>query len=187
MTGVLLREGQTTLSKSMRRISQGIFLRLNSPLSQTSPLRASSISLSLPLALLTCLLLSHLLTNIFLQPHRWASTFRDAGCDLYCFHYEAAVTSVAATKPEDRDTTTPTSPQKLIRYIHELGMQAGIAVKPETSVDVLWEILETEDKEERPDVRSLLSIKPRSPVQTLYLPMRCTNPFLPHVCRWSSS
>jgi len=33
-----------------------------------------------------------------------------------------------------------------------MGMQAGIAIKPETSVDVLWEILETEDSVERPDV-----------------------------------
>jgi ribulose-phosphate 3-epimerase len=31
-------------------------------------------------------------------------------------------------------------------------MQAGIAIKPETSVDVLWDILENENKEERPDV-----------------------------------
>ena len=32
-------------------------------------------------------------------------------------------------------------------------MQAGIAIKPDTSVDVLWDILENEKKEERPDVR----------------------------------
>jgi ribulose-phosphate 3-epimerase len=31
-------------------------------------------------------------------------------------------------------------------------MQAGIAIKPDTSVDVLWEFLENENKEERPDV-----------------------------------
>lgn len=31
-------------------------------------------------------------------------------------------------------------------------MQAGIAIKPDTSVDVLWDILENESKEERPDV-----------------------------------
>ena len=31
-------------------------------------------------------------------------------------------------------------------------MQAGIAIKPDTSVDVLWDILENEKKEERPDV-----------------------------------
>jgi ribulose-phosphate 3-epimerase len=31
-------------------------------------------------------------------------------------------------------------------------MQAGIAIKPDTKVDVLWEILENSVKEERPDV-----------------------------------
>ncbi|KIW77078.1 ribulose-phosphate 3-epimerase [Fonsecaea pedrosoi CBS 271.37] len=94
------------------------------------------------------------------EPHRWVSTFRDAGCDLYCFHYEAAVSSVAATTPEDKTTTRPTSPKELIRYIHELGMQAGIAIKPETSVDVLWEILEAEDKQDRPDMVLIMTVHP---------------------------
>lgn len=85
---------------------------------------------------------------------RWASTFKDAGADLYCFHYEAAVSSGSAKKPEDTETTEKCSPKALIRYIHELGMQAGIAIKPETSVDVLWDILETADDKERPDVRA---------------------------------
>lgn len=31
-------------------------------------------------------------------------------------------------------------------------MQAGIAIKPDTPVDVLWDILATEDDKERPDV-----------------------------------
>jgi hypothetical protein len=31
-------------------------------------------------------------------------------------------------------------------------MQAGIAIKPDTSVDVLWDILENKDEKERPDV-----------------------------------
>lgn len=31
-------------------------------------------------------------------------------------------------------------------------MLAGIAIKPETSVDVLWEILDGQAKEEVPDV-----------------------------------
>ncbi|KAH0829777.1 Ribulose-phosphate 3-epimerase [Fonsecaea pedrosoi] len=94
------------------------------------------------------------------KPHRWVSTFRDAGCDLYCFHYEAAVSSVAATTPEDKTTTRPTSPKELIRYIHELGMQAGIAIKPETSVDVLWDILEAEDKQDRPDMVLIMTVHP---------------------------
>ena len=71
---------------------------------------------------------------------------------MYCFHYEAAMDSVAAKAPEDQDTTDKCSPKSLIRYIHELGMQAGIAIKPKTSVDVLWDILETDEEKERPDV-----------------------------------
>lgn len=67
------------------------------------------------------------------------------------------MTSVAATSPEDKTTTRPTSPKELIRYIHELGMQAGIAIKPETSVDVLWDILGSDVAEERPDVSGSLS------------------------------
>jgi len=33
-------------------------------------------------------------------------------------------------------------------------MLAGIAIKPDTSVDVLWEILDNQKKEEVPDVRT---------------------------------
>ena len=40
----------------------------------------------------------------------------------------------------------------MIKYVHENGMLAGIAIKPETPVDVLWEILENPKKEEVPDV-----------------------------------
>lgn len=42
----------------------------------------------------------------------------------------------------------------MIRFIHDNGMQAGIAIKPDTPVDVLWEILENPVEVERPDVRS---------------------------------
>lgn len=83
---------------------------------------------------------------------RWVKDFQSAGCDLYCFHYEAAMTSVAAKEPSDKTTSDRCNPRRLIRYIHELGMKAGIAIKPETSVDVLWEILDSEDFQERPDV-----------------------------------
>lgn len=31
-------------------------------------------------------------------------------------------------------------------------MAAGIAIKPDTGVDVLWDVLESEDVRERPDV-----------------------------------
>lgn len=122
-----------------------------SPLPNSAYLSSNALTSHCPP---TISLLNPLAYNVHSQPHRWASTFRDAGADLYCFHYEAATTSVAARKPEDRTIAEPTSPKKLIRYVHELGMQAGIAIKPGTDVDVLWEILENREREEVPDVRS---------------------------------
>ena len=62
------------------------------------------------------------------------------------------MTSVAAKEPADNETSRKTSPEELVRYIHEQGMLAGIAIKPDTSVDVLWDILESEDK---PDVSQM--------------------------------
>lgn len=94
------------------------------------------------------------------QPKRWVKDFQKAGCDLYCFHYEAAVNSTAADSPSGK-SSEKTSPKELIRYIHEQGMQAGIAIKPSTSVDVLWEILENPVKEEVPDV-STSTVSPPS-------------------------
>jgi hypothetical protein len=35
-------------------------------------------------------------------------------------------------------------------------MLAGIAIKPETKVDVLWDILENDVEKERPDVSTLV-------------------------------
>lgn len=77
--------------------------------------------------------------------------FEKAGCDLYCFHYEAAISSTAAESPADH-SDRKTSPKELIRFIHEHNMRAGIALKPDTPVDVLWDILENADKAEVPDV-----------------------------------
>ncbi|KAJ5475327.1 Ribulose-phosphate 3-epimerase [Penicillium diatomitis] len=94
------------------------------------------------------------------EPHKWVKEFQKAGCDLYCFHYEAAVSSVAATEPSDKTTKEPTSPRALIKYIHEQGMQAGIAIKPDTPVDVLWDILETSDEKERPDMVLVMTVHP---------------------------
>ena len=77
--------------------------------------------------------------------------FQKAGCDLYCFHYEAAITSTAAENPADH-SEAKTSPKEMIRFIHDHGMSAGIAIKPETPVDVLWDILDNPKREEKPDV-----------------------------------
>jgi ribulose-phosphate 3-epimerase len=35
-------------------------------------------------------------------------------------------------------------------------MLAGIAIKPDTKVDVLWDILESSDEKEKPDVSAPL-------------------------------
>ena len=84
------------------------------------------------------------------EPKKWVREFKKAGCDLYCFHYEAAF-STAAESPE-ASSDAKTNPRELIRYIHDNGLLAGIALKPATSVDVLYEILESDDATERPDV-----------------------------------
>ncbi|KAI9873010.1 MAG: RIBULOSE-phosphate 3-epimerase [Pleopsidium flavum] len=93
------------------------------------------------------------------EPKKWVKEFQNAGCDLYCFHYEAAVTSTAAENPADH-SDQKTSPKEMIRYIHEQKMQAGIALKPETPVDVLWEILENPDKAEIPDMVLIMTVHP---------------------------
>ena len=89
------------------------------------------------------------------EPHKWALPFRDAGCDLYCFHYEAARACSNAASP-DQHTTARSSPADLVKHVHRLGMRAGIAVKPRTGVDVLWEMLDGEE-DARPDVRAFAS------------------------------
>ena len=71
---------------------------------------------------------------------------------MYCFHYEAAINSTAAESPE-ATSDKKTNPKELIKYIHSLGIRAGIAIKPKTPVDVLYDILDNSDKDAVPDVR----------------------------------
>jgi ribulose-phosphate 3-epimerase len=87
------------------------------------------------------------------EPKRWVKEFKAAGCDLYCFHYEAAIDSTAADSPAGK-SDAKTSPKELISFIHEQGILAGIAIKPATPVDVLWDILANPNKAEVPDVGS---------------------------------
>ncbi|KAE9975353.1 hypothetical protein BLS_002666 [Venturia inaequalis] len=93
------------------------------------------------------------------EPHKWVADFKKAGCDLYCFHYEAAISSTAAVKPE-ATSDEKTSPAKLIKYIHSLGLKAGIAIKPKTPVDVLWEILASPDQDAIPDMVLVMTVEP---------------------------
>lgn len=59
--------------------------------------------------------------------------------------------STAAETPEEH-VEKKTSPKEMIKYIHDQGMRAGIAIKPKTDVSVLYEILENSNKDEVPDV-----------------------------------
>ncbi|KAJ1727108.1 RIBULOSE-phosphate 3-epimerase [Coemansia biformis] len=56
------------------------------------------------------------------RPEQWVDDFADAGADLLCFHYEATEDAAA-----------------LIDKIHAKGMKAGMAIKPKTPVDVVFE------------------------------------------------
>ncbi len=61
------------------------------------------------------------------NPGQWVEDFAKAGCELYCFHYEAVNKGAHAA---------------LIKRIHELGMKAGVAIKPKTDVAVLYPLVE---------------------------------------------
>ncbi|VUC27108.1 unnamed protein product [Clonostachys rosea] len=102
--------------------------------------------------------LTNWLVQSTVKPKKWVKEFKKAGCDLYCFHYEAAFSS-AAESPE-QNTDEKTSPKALIRYIHDQGILAGIAIKPDTPVDVLWEILENPEEKERPDMVLVMTVHP---------------------------
>ncbi|KJZ78366.1 hypothetical protein HIM_02404 [Hirsutella minnesotensis 3608] len=92
------------------------------------------------------------------EPKKWVKEFKKAGCDLYCFHYEAAFSSAAESPEQSSDKKT--NPKELVRYIHENGLLAGIAIRPDTTVDVLWDILETSEPLERPDMVLIMTVMP---------------------------
>lgn len=92
------------------------------------------------------------------EPKRWVNEFKNAGCDLYCFHYEAAFSTAAETPSAESELKT--NPKELIRYIHDCGLLAGIAIKPKTGVDVLWDILENPNEKERPDMVLIMTVEP---------------------------
>ncbi|KAL5116255.1 RIBULOSE-phosphate 3-epimerase [Pleosporales sp. CAS-2024a] len=93
------------------------------------------------------------------EPKKWVRDFKKAGCDLYCFHYEAAVSSTAADAPDGK-SDKKTSPKELIKFIHAEGMQAGIAIKPSTPVHVLWDILDNAARDEVPDMVLVMTVEP---------------------------
>jgi len=60
-----------------------------------------------------------------------------------------------------------------VKRVHEEGMLAGVAIKPGTDVEVLWDMLDCGVKEEVPDVRSLPTTQLLQPL------LRWTNTFPP--------
>jgi hypothetical protein len=85
------------------------------------------------------------------QPQKWLDDFVKAGCDLYCFHYEAAAAS-------GEPTTDPIGKvAQLVKNVHEKGIRAGVAIKPDTPVEVLFPLLDVENVADRPDVCFSLS------------------------------
>jgi len=93
------------------------------------------------------------------EPKKWVKDFQKAGCDLYCFHYEAAIDSTAAESPEGH-SNKKTNPKEMIKYIHDHNMKAGIAIKPKTDVTVLYDILENSEKAEVPDMVLIMTVEP---------------------------
>ena len=61
---------------------------------------------------------------MIMDPERYIPAFRDCGADIITFHLEAA--------------DTPTS---LIDMIHYMGIRAGITVRPETPIELLYPYL----------------------------------------------
>ena len=47
----------------------------------------------------------------------------------------------------------------MIKYIHAQGLRAGIAIKPKTPANVLFEVLDSQDKDEVPDVRPIINLE----------------------------
>jgi ribulose-phosphate 3-epimerase len=59
------------------------------------------------------------------EPERYVDDFRDAGCDRITFHLEA----------------TPHA-QRLLTHIRDIGAKPGIAICPQTPVDMLQDVIE---------------------------------------------
>ncbi|RYP03152.1 hypothetical protein DL764_005359 [Monosporascus ibericus] len=94
------------------------------------------------------------------EPKKWVKEFKKAGCDLYCFHYEAAFSSTAESPEDTASDDSKTNPRELVRYIHDQGLLAGVAIKPATGPEVLYELLDSPDGKERPDMVLVMTVEP---------------------------
>ncbi|XP_041372295.1 ribulose-phosphate 3-epimerase-like [Gigantopelta aegis] len=62
------------------------------------------------------------------EPEKWVEDMSGAGADMYSFHYEAT-----------------SDPAHCIRMVRESGMKVGLAVSPDTPVDVVLPFVDTVD------------------------------------------
>lgn len=72
----------------------------------------------------------HLINDVHImisEPKRYASQFIDAGADILTFHYEAC--------SNDKEVL------EIIDIIHEKGAKAGLSIKPNTPVEVIFPFL----------------------------------------------
>lgn len=65
---------------------------------------------------------------MIVEPEKYVDSFKEAGASTLTFHYEAT-----------------NHPHRLIQHIKSLGIKAGIALNPHTSVDLIDDILEDLD------------------------------------------
>ncbi len=65
---------------------------------------------------------------MIVEPERYVEDFRQAGCDVITFHYEAT-----------------THVQRLLSLIKSLGAKAGISLNPSTPVQMLEDVIEDLD------------------------------------------
>lgn len=64
------------------------------------------------------------------DPERWIEDFSKAGCDHYCFHYESV---------------QPDQVKHVINAVRQAGMQVGLAIKPKTPPEVIYDFLDDID------------------------------------------
>jgi ribulose-phosphate 3-epimerase len=62
---------------------------------------------------------------MIVEPERYVDDFRDVGCDRITFHIEA----------------TPNA-QRLLTHVRDIGAKAGLAINPQTPVELLQDVIE---------------------------------------------
>jgi ribulose-phosphate 3-epimerase len=62
---------------------------------------------------------------MIIEPERYVDDFREAGCDRITFHLEA----------------TPNA-QRLLTHVRDIGAKAGLAINPQTPVELLQDVIE---------------------------------------------